>query len=137
MERNCFRCDTELDDPVEENAKYIRGPDTVETVEKEIAVEHRHTFYTRAVRDRLMQEKNMNLQQATSAIARESGRALESGMSHDLSKYDFDTRETIDPSFPKEDAEVIRVDSTTKEVEEERTGLICQGCLKDDDEIIW
>lgn len=137
MERNCYRCDTTIEEPVDENANYVRGEDTTETVQKEVPVEKRHNEYTRAIRDRLMDEHSLNATQANSVLSRNDTAYLQRGMSHDVTDTDLDENETIEPSSPEEDPEVIRVDTHTKEVADQRTGLVCPDCVDDADEIIW
>jgi hypothetical protein len=137
MTRNCYRCDAEIADPVRENASYVRGDDTTETVERERLVEQRHSDYTRAIRDRVIETHDLNPTQANNVIARNDGAWLQDGMSHDVSDGAFERNETVDPSKPEQDPAVVRVDSEQQEVEEQRTGLVCPDCVQDTDEVIW
>jgi hypothetical protein len=137
MTQNCYRCDSELDQPVEKHANYVRGDDTTETVKKEIIIERRHSTYTRAIRDRLQRDHGLNATQANNVISRNDENYLRQGMSHDVGDSAFETAEVVAPSSPAEDPEVVRVDSKTVERETQKTGLVCESCLRDGDEVIW
>jgi hypothetical protein len=137
MTQNCYRCGEFLAEPVERNANYVRGDDTVETVEQEVLVERRHTDYSRAIRERLQEEHGLNAAQANRVMARNDETYLRRGMAHDVTDEAFERVETNDPSAPEVDPEVVRVDSETVEREQQRTGLVCPDCVRDADEVIW
>lgn len=137
MSRNCYRCGEFLAEPVERNANYVRGDDTVETAEQEVLIERRHTDFSRAIRERLRDVHGLNAAQANRVMARNDETYLQRGMSHDVGNEAFDRVETNDPSPPETDAEVVRVDSETIEREQQRTGLVCESCVRDSDDVIW
>lgn len=143
MTHNCYRCGEEH--RTTDTMRYVRGEDTVEQVEREVLVAVKHTERTRRLRDRLVEHHDaLDKAGATVALGRGDRTWLsdvdEDGnqtLDIDIDPAAFDRETVAEPRGPESDPDIVRTETETRTVEEQRTGLICKSCGKESDEVIW
>lgn len=154
MTQTCSRCGDDLDRPLPAHAAYVRGDDMIVEEPTERLHALVHTDATRQIRGQLVDEHGLNATQANRIMARQdpaylratavtrndAGDVVDETVVFDhtgLSDSDFDRREVDAPVTPESDPEVVRTDSVTEPVEVQKTGLVCNDCTKESDDVIW
>ena len=140
----CYRCNTELERPIEANANYVRGDDMVVEETRPQLVALKHTERTRKIRDKVKDRHDLNATQANRVLGRRDPSYLraegKNGVEFDhtdLSEDDFEAVGVDEPIHPENDPDVVRCLEKAVSVDVQKTGLVCDSCLKDSDEIIW
>lgn len=120
MKMPCFRCGKEIDAPNASNADYVIADDMIAKESKEalFSLEHNeHTRHKQAVIDDLI-ERGLPIPPQAQVRDKE---------------YDWVELPDISASHPGEVKLVVKV--VEKDIQ--KTGIICPGCYRDTDKVIW
>ncbi len=108
----CFRCGKEIDTPNASNADYITAPDTIVREPREVVIALKHN-------------------QATLAkLAKNPDLELADGEYDAIEIPNLETSKAIGEDLAKVITEV-------REKDIQKTGIICPGCYRDTDFVIW
>jgi len=109
MKIPCYRCGKELERPDATNADYIIATDTVVKEPRAVLVALSHTPSTRAkaIAGKLIDD---NEYQRTEIPNTEAGKAIQG---------------------------LVKVVAEVKDIDVQKTGIICPNCYRDTDKLIW
>lgn len=132
--QNCSRCGSELGSgtDVEDNATYVEASD--ETTEHQTTKIVARVLSDRAkdVRDRLVKEEGLSVEQANNAVSRN-----DDAFDENITDEELDTVEVESPNEAVGHPDAVRVDEVPTVKESPAKLLVCDDCVKDDDEVIW
>jgi len=160
MSQTCSRCGESAERPIESSMNYVKSSDFAEEepVEVHYAMVHTDETWAEVERlDKIIEEKDK--QQLAAEASREGAppsieyvTGTKRVENDDGSIIETAEKERVEFSIPEEDFDHVEVDtpdvvkenddiaSTYTEIEErsvDKTGLVCPGCTKDDDDLIW
>lgn len=128
----CYRCGKELESPNASNADYIIAGDTIVREPRETFIVLRHNSATLA-KQAMMEEIEIYLaEDGITKLARPKYPDLR------IDDKEYDVIEIPNFETSKLFAEdLIKVISELREKDIQKTGIICPGCYKDTDFVIW
>lgn len=160
MTRYCSRCEDAADRPIEQNMNYVRASDFSEEQPVEVYYAMMHTEETLAELDRIDDKIEERDRQALSAeaahpdaddeieyvigterVENDDGGFVETAekemVKFSIPTEDFRHVEVESPDVVQDDDMVALTYTNMEQRQVDKTGLVCPGCVKDDDEIIW
>lgn len=149
---SCFRCSDSIETdgkPIEKVANYICGADTFETEKREVhhAVLHsprsrKLTKEIRAESEQMNPEdrdiEKMAVKEVTDeelAFGLVNGEETDTG--HKAKPTDFRRKVVQSPSELADDPDFIKAETEFRDAKVQKTGIVCDGCLSDEDTHIW
>jgi hypothetical protein len=160
MTRYCSRCESAADRPIEQNMNYVRASDFAEEQAVEVYYAMMHTDETLAELDRIddkIEERDRQALAAETAhpdaddeieyvvgterVENDDGSFVETAekekVAFSIPTEDFRHIEVETPDVVRDDEMVALTYTNTERRRVDKTGLVCPGCVKEDDEIIW
>ena len=120
----CFRCSKGIDTPDSSNADYVIAPDMLAKEPREVFVAFKHNQATLAKQTK-MAELNPDGTPKYPALA--------------ISDSEYDSSEVLSIKTARQSfgEDLVKVETQLRDKDIQKTGIICPGCHRPGDFIIW
>lgn len=130
---NCIRCSKAIPHPNPSNSDYIIASDTTAREPREVLVALKHNLATSVKRAKIIADKTVTLDTGTKAPP------TEDFIRNQFQDDEYDAVEVQSVIAAQEQFGDDLVKIVAKEIEKDiqKTGIICPGCYKPTDTVIW
>ena len=127
----CFRCGKEIDTPDSSNADYVIAEDTKAKEPREVLFALVHNQATLAKRAEIIKENTVTLDTG------EKTPPTEDFIRSKFADDEYDAIEIPDVKASESIKDLVKVVAQVREVDIQKTGIICPDCYKSADFVIW
>lgn len=129
----CFRCGKEINTPDASNADYIIAPDTIVREPREVFVALKHNLATSVKKAKIITDNTVTLDSGVKVLPTED--YIQNQFQDD--EYDDIEVESIPAAQKQFGEDLVKVVTGVREKDIQKTGIICPGCYKKTDNVIW
>lgn len=149
----CSRCGRDIERPIPENGNYVSGDDFVEDVPTPVLIGKKHTPESKSRLNSLDKVLDVPRGQIESSFSHEDapaeveyewgktrsrdGTEIPKTYTHPFRCVTFEDVEIPDIAAAHEDPDIVRVEKHIEGRPVQKTGVVCIGCTKNGDEVIW